>query len=100
MSKNKKHQTTTDKITEAAKRSGFLLMAGAATLGMLEFPDQPDKRAIMPQQPALAMAVNNGQEPGQAANQMRREREEVAPHYMSYSVAQRTQSRSGGPGGQ
>lgn len=95
MSKNKKHQTSVDKITDTALRSGYLLMAGAATLGMLEFPDHLKREAVVPNQPVFAMAVQNGQEPGQAANQMRREREEVAPHYMSYSVAQRTPSRSG-----
>ena len=95
MSKNKKNQKATDKITEAAARSGFMLMAAAATLGMLELPEHPNNRIVMPNQPVFAMAVQNGEEPGQAANQMLREREEVAPHYMSYSVAQRTPSRSG-----
>lgn len=96
MSKTKKHQTTTDKITETAKQSGYLLMAAAATLGMLELPEHTARQSvIVPNQPVFAMAAQNGQEPGQAGNQMRREREEVAPHYMSYSVAQRTPSRAG-----
>jgi len=95
MSKNKKNPTPVDKITEAATRSGFMLMAAAATLGMLELPEHPDKRAIVPTQPVFSEVAPTGQEQGQTDNTMRREREEVAPHYMSYSVAQRTQSRSG-----
>lgn len=101
MSKNKKHQTTTDKVTETARKSGFLLMAAVATMGMVELPNHPDKRAILPQQPAFAMAVDSGSEPDHTPSQMRREqREETGPHYMSYSVSQRTPSRSGGAGGQ
>lgn len=95
MPKNKNAPTTADKIAEAARQSGFLLMAAAATLGMLELPDHPNGRAIVvPNQPAFAMATHSPADPGQA-NQLRRERDETVPHYMSYSVAQRTPSRSG-----
>lgn len=93
MPKNKKAPTTTDKITEAARQSGFLLMAAAATLGMLELPDHPNRQVIASSQPVFA-AVRNPDDQG-SANQMRRERDETVPHYMSYSVAERTPSRSG-----
>lgn len=94
MSKNKKQKTVTDKIALAAKQSGFLLMAAAATLGMMELPDHPNKRVIAVNQPAFAFAARNTQDEGQG-NQMRRERDETVAHYMSYSVAERTPSRSG-----
>ncbi|HUY85416.1 MAG TPA: hypothetical protein VMU97_02780 [Candidatus Dormibacteraeota bacterium] len=94
MSKNKNSQTTADKITEAARQSGFLLMAAAATLGMLELPEHPNSKIVLTSQPVFAFASHNVEDQGQA-NQMRRERDETVPHYMSYSVAQRTPSRSG-----
>jgi hypothetical protein len=93
--KTKSTQNINDKLTEAAKQGGIVLMAAAATLGMLELPDHPASRAVVvPNQPAFAMATNVIQDQGQA-NQLRRERDEAAPHYLSYSVIQRTPSRSG-----
>lgn len=94
MSEIKTRQTASNKIGEIAKQSGFLLMAAAATLGMLEVPDHPSRQVIMLQQPVFSMASSGVDDMGQA-NQLRRERDEAAPHYMSYSVAQRTPSRSG-----
>lgn len=93
--KTKTSRTAADKLTEAAKQGGIVLMAAAATLGMLELPDRSNARAIIvPNQPAFAMATRNVQDEGQA-NQILRERYEAAPHYVSYSVSQRTPSRSG-----
>lgn len=65
-------------------------MAAAATLGMLELPDHPNKIIII-SRPVFAQATLNSDQ----GNQMRRERDEAAPHYMSYEVAQRTPSRAG-----
>ena len=69
-------------------------MAAAATIGMLEMPEHPDKRVVVPHQPAFAFATENGGN-NQQDNTLRREREEAGPHYISYSVAQRTPGRTG-----
>ena len=93
--KTKNNQTAADKLTEAAKQGGIMLMAAAATLGMIELPDHTNGRAVVvPNQPAFAMATHNIQDQGQT-NQILRERYEAAPHYISYNVSQRTPSRSG-----
>ena len=88
-----KNQTTTEKVAEASKQAGILLMTAAATIGFLDLPNQPDKRVVLPIRPTFAFAENNI-EP-EANNPIRREREETAPHYVSYSVSQRTVARSG-----
>ena len=93
MSTKTKTPTTTEKISQVAAQAGFLLMAGVATIGMLDLPDHPDKRVVLPSRPAFAFAENNIEAEGN--NPIRREREEVAPHYISYSVVQRTATRSG-----
>ena len=86
-------QTKVTKLYQVAQQGGLLLMSAAVTLGMLELPDRPNSRVILPSQPAFAWAneneeLNNG-------NTLRRESEETAPHYISYSESQRTPSRSG-----
>lgn len=71
---------------------GLLMMGAAAVVGMIEFPDKPRVREALPSQPAYAFAAqpsNNG------GSTLRREREESAPHYVSYNVAQRTPGRTG-----
>jgi len=88
-----KTKTIQNKITDAAAQSGMLLMATAATLGMLELPDHPDKRVIVPSRPVFAFADENTQTG--TDNTLRREREEAGPHYISYSVSQRTPGRHG-----
>ncbi len=86
-----KTKTTTDQLSSLAQQGGLLLMTAAITLGMLELPEHPNSKIVLPSQPAFAMANENEE----MNNPIRREKEESAPHYMSYSVAQRTQSRSG-----
>jgi hypothetical protein len=88
---NKNTQTTTEKLGEAALHGGIILMAAAATLGMLELPDHQNTKVIVPNQPAFAMATQGGD----LNNPLQREREEISPHYISYSVVQRTASRTG-----
>ncbi len=66
-------------------------MAAAATLGMIELPTSPDKKLIVPNQPVFAMATQNTEQ----NNPIRREREETGPHYINYSVTQRTVGRTG-----
>ena len=91
--KTKNTKTTSDKLYRAAQQGGLLLMSAAVTLGMLELPDRPNSRVILPSQPAFAWA-NQNQNPANG-NTLRRESEETAPHYISYSVVQRTPTRSG-----
>jgi hypothetical protein len=90
--KTKNIKTKQDKLTEILQQSGLALMTVAATVGMVELPAHPEKRAvIVPNAPAYAVATDNSGE----QNPLRREREETGPHYISYSVAQRTPGRTG-----
>ncbi len=70
-----------------------MLMTAAVTLGMLELPDKGASKIVVPSQPAFELAGSNSEDSGN--NPLRREREEAGPHYVSYSVNQRTPSRSG-----
>ncbi len=92
MSAKTKTNTLQDSVGTAAQQLGILLMTAATTLGMFELPEHPDKRIVLGQaKPAFAevMPTENG------GNPLRREREETGPHYISYSVAQRTPGRTG-----
>jgi hypothetical protein len=68
---------------------GLVAMAAAATLGTM--PDHADKRVVLPNQPLFRAEETSNQE----NNPIRREREESAPHFISYSEVQRTPARSG-----
>ncbi len=69
----------------------ILVMALAATIGMVDMRSQTRVRAIFPTQPALSFeTVDTG-----SNNPILREREESGPHYVSYNVSQRTASRHG-----
>jgi hypothetical protein len=93
MANKTKTPTIQQKLADVAAQSGMLLMATAATFGMLELPDHPDKRVIVPTRPVFAFADESA--PTGSDNTLRREREEAGPHYISYSVSQRTPGRSG-----
>jgi hypothetical protein len=84
-------ETNIDKAQEFAAQFGFLLMAAAATVGMMELPEHFNSRVATPGQPTLALVAERGAD----QNAQRREREETGPHYVSYSVSQRTPGRSG-----
>ena len=92
MPKTNKENTATDKITEIAQQAGVILMSAAVTMGMLELPDHQNSKIVLPNQPALEVA---GEHTNETNNPIRREREEAAPHFISYSEVQRTPSRSG-----
>ncbi len=66
-------------------------MTAAATLGMLELPEHPNSRIVLTSQPVFAMTTQNTHQ----NNPIRREREETSPHYISYSVVERTVARTG-----
>lgn len=91
MSNKTKTNATLDKVTEVASQAGLVLMTAAVTLGMLEMPDHPNSKIIMPNQPSFVLAGENEE----ANNAIRREREDTVPHYISYSEVQRTAARSG-----
>ncbi len=91
LAKTKKVKTTTEKLGEVSQQIGILLMTTAATVGMLELPDHQGAKIVLPNQPIFAKVTENED----FANPLRREREESAPHYISYSEVQRTPSRSG-----
>ncbi len=77
-----------DTVTEISRQAGVLLMAAAVTFGMM---DHSSTRVILPAQAAITPAGENEA----FNNSSRRESEETAPHYVSYSETQRTPSRSG-----
>jgi hypothetical protein len=92
MNKNKKPNIlNADRLNEAAMNAGLLLMTAAATLGVMEVPERPSTHAIIPGQPAIVLATERAGE----ENNLRRVREDTAPHYVSYSAFQRTPARSG-----
>jgi hypothetical protein len=80
-----------DQLGKVAGQAGLILMTAAVTFGMLELPEHGNSRIVLPNQPALALAGENTDN----NNPLRREREETAPHYISYTVAQRTPGRTG-----
>ena len=90
--KTKNTKTTLSQINTVAQQAGLMLMTAAATVGMLELPDHSAGKIVVPNQPALTFAGENAEVNN---NQIRREKEEVEQHYISYSVAQRTPARSG-----
>lgn len=81
------------KLAELAQQAGILLMTAAVTVGMLELPNHGNNKIVVPNQPALALASENSNQ--ELDNSARREREETAPHYINYSVTQRTPGRTG-----
>jgi hypothetical protein len=91
--KTKNNKKLSKQIKAAAGQAGILMMAAAATIGMVELPDNMRSRVAVPNQPVFAFANNLEQQ--EQGNNLRREREDTAPHYISYSDVQRTPSRSG-----
>jgi hypothetical protein len=88
--KTKIGNSTIDQLGKVAGQAGLILMTAAVTVGMLELPDHTNSKIVLPNQPAFAFAGENEEN-----NPVRREREESAPHFISYSEVQRTASRSG-----
>ncbi len=91
MSTKIKKPSTTDKLNTAAMQAGLILMTAAATLGMVELPEHPNKITLTTQ-PVFAFSTESS---NKESSPIRREREETAPHYISYSTAQRTPGRTG-----
>lgn len=74
----------------AAQRLGLFVMGTAMVLSTVELSNEA-KRIVLPNQPAPVWVGENED----TNNPIRREREETAPHFISYSEIQRTASRSG-----
>ena len=92
MSDNKNNtKNITERLPELGQQLGMLLMTAAAIVGMLEITDHPNKVMVGNQQPVFAYAGHSGDD----QNAQRRERDETGPHYTSYSIGQRTPSRTG-----
>lgn len=87
-------QKALNNIQDTALQGGIVLMAAASTLGLVEVPHDPDKRTILPTQPAYAVNAEVGNHPT-GSNDMRREREETHQHSHTYGVSQRTPGRAG-----
>ncbi|HTB48607.1 MAG TPA: hypothetical protein VK712_00830 [Verrucomicrobiae bacterium] len=75
-------------LTELGRQAGILIMAAAVSFGMF---DHSSNRVVLPGRVALAPASENEE----LNNPLRRESQETAPQYISYSETQRTPSRSG-----
>lgn len=91
--KTKNTKTPIETLAQVSQQAGLLLMAAAVTIGMIELPEHPNNKVVVPNQPAFAIANNGGD--ANPNNPLRRESEETGPHYISYSVNQRTPSRTG-----
>ena len=82
-------QNITEQLTTSAANLGLALMTVAVLSGMVEVPENDRARAVLPMKAELAPAPAES-----AESTLRREKEESGPHYVSYSVAQRTPARS------
>jgi hypothetical protein len=93
LNKIKKTKTPIEKLAQVSQQAGLILMTAAVTIGMVELPEHANNKVVVPNQPAFVFANNSSED--NPNNTMRREREETAPHYISYSINQRTPSRTG-----
>ena len=91
LTKTKYTKRSTTQLSDLAEQAGILLMSAALTFGMLEMPSDRTK-VVIPNQPSFAFAGNSYEE---FNNPVSRERDETAPHFISYSEVQRTPSRTG-----
>jgi hypothetical protein len=91
MSIKNKEQSITQKLASLGTQASVLLMAAATTVGVMDMQDHQRIKVVVPNQPTFAYETENTE----TNNAVQREREESAPHYISYNTAQRTPSRHG-----
>ena len=91
MVQKNKNETITDTLLNLGRQSSVILMALATTVGVMDMQDHQRIKVVVPNQPTFAYETENTS----SNNAIQREREEAAPHYISYNVAQRTPSRHG-----
>jgi hypothetical protein len=80
-----------DDLSMAGQTLAMGAMITGTLLGVVDVSHDTARRAIINQQPVYAFAGQGTDD----SNQLRRERDEVGQHYISYAEAQRTPSRSG-----
>lgn len=89
-------EKSADVLLRAAQDTALGMMAIAATFSVLELPDRQPVKVVLPSQPNLAPVTANVENSELNDNALRREREEeTGPHFISYSVSQRTPGRAG-----
>jgi hypothetical protein len=86
-----KNQSISQKVANLSAQAGIIMMAAAATAGVMDMNDHQKIKVIMPNQPVFAYETENTG----ANNAVRTQREETAPHFISYNVSQRTPGRHG-----
>lgn len=92
--KTKTNKNTLEQITDASQQVGLLLMTAAVTLGMVEIPQHPNSKIVLPAEAIYAQVGGAGA--GEENNgTLRREKEEHGPHFVGYSNIQRTHARAG-----
>lgn len=88
--KNKK-QSAKQKLLNLGSQASVMVMAAATTVGVMDMQVHQTIKVVVPNQPTFAYETENTE----LNNPIQREREEAAPHYISYDVSQRTPSRHG-----
>jgi hypothetical protein len=91
MSVKNKKPSISQHLRNTVTQVSIMLMAAATTIGVMDLQDHQTIKVIIPNQPTFAFETDNTE----VNNPIQREREESAPHYVSYNVAQRTPSRHG-----
>lgn len=89
--KTKTIENTSNTLSHLANQVGIAAMTLAAVVGMVELPGHMNSRVILPSQ--YKFVAETGE--SELNNPLRREKEDTEQHYISYSEAQRTPSRSG-----
>jgi hypothetical protein len=86
-----KNQSISQKVATIGAQAGIVMMAAATTIGVMDMNDHQKIKVVMPNQPVFAYETENTQ----VNNAVRTQREETAPHFISYNVSQRTPGRHG-----
>jgi hypothetical protein len=77
-------------VDDLPTHMGIILMTALTAFSSLDLSvNHIRSQVALPNRPVLALQLENNE-----INSIRRERDETAPHYISYSETQRTPSRS------
>ena len=80
-------------LTKISSQIGIVLMSVATTFGMVEINNHAKAQILVPARAVFASENQITQNSNNSS--ILRDREEIAPHFISYSETQRTPSRSG-----
>lgn len=83
-----------DRFNRLGTELGMAVMTFATVVGMLELPNHTVNRIALPNQ-TVTVTSNSLNNLNEINNPIRRDKEEAAPQYISYSESQRTPGRSG-----